>query len=315
VKEKMGHRYAIVDAESGFERLEGLVWAALGSAFAFCLGLALLLGATTSRRVIRPLVELAEAVEQDRLRSGLAALERPDEVGVLARALVAHDEEAARFLVRERLFTGDVSHELRTPLTVMLGAAEVLASRLGERPDLLAVVERIRRTATETADRVAALLLLSRAPHDLEVRTVSLAPLLEQEMDRCRPLLEGKPVELQLRLEAEPQVPGQPELMAIAVGNLLRNACYFTEAGHVRVTLREHELRIEDTGRGIPAAVQGQVFERFVSGDDRPPGAGLGLAIVQRVCEHLGWTVQLENSDAGGTVFSLAFGSAASSTH
>jgi signal transduction histidine kinase len=311
IREQAGHRFAVVEDESDFERLEGLLWAGLGGAAALCIVLALLLGAATARRVIRPLSDLAASVTENRVGHELTALGRTDEIGVLARALALHQQKMQQFLRRERFFTGDVSHELRTPLTVILGASEVLAVRLSERPDLLPTIERIRRTATETADRVGALLMLSRAPERLEFPAVDLAGLLETEIDRCRPLLEGKPVRLQLQVDAPARAYGPPELMAIAIGNLIRNACQFTEAGRVCITLREQCVLVEDTGVGIPQGAREQIFERFVTGSGAAAGSGsgsgLGLAIVRRVCEHLGWTVTLRACDSGGSRFALSF--------
>jgi signal transduction histidine kinase len=310
IREQTGHRFAVIDDESEFERLEGLFWAGLGGAAALCIVLALLLGSATARRVIRPLSELAASVTENRVGE-LTALRRTDEVGVLARALAASQQEMQQFLRREQFFTGDVSHELRTPLTIILGASEVLAARLPDRPDLIAAIERIRRTATETADRVGALLMLSRSPENLEFPLVELTGLLETEIDRCRPLLQGKPVRLQLHVEAPARAYGPPELMGIAVGNLIRNACQFTEAGRVCVTLQERSVIVEDTGLGIPPQVRDQIFERFVSGSGAAgvngSGSGLGLAIVRRVCEHLGWTVTLEPRGSQGSRFALCF--------
>ncbi|NML42945.1 HAMP domain-containing histidine kinase [Ramlibacter sp. G-1-2-2] len=305
VRERAGRRFAVVDDESDFEELEALVWSAVAAAFVLCMGLAVVLGRMTATRVIQPVVALADAVREGRLADDAPALGAADEVGVLARALAAHQQQMQRFLAREQLFTGDVSHELRTPLTVILGAAEVLQARLADRPDLLPAVERIRRTAVETADRVAALLLLSRAPEALDAPSVELLPLVQREMERCRPLLQGKPVQLQLQVEHEERVAGRPELIAIALGNLIRNACQFTEQGRVQVTLERGRILVSDSGPGVPEAIRSQVFERFVRADTSVPGTGLGLAIVQRVCAHLGWSITLSASDVGGCCFEI----------
>ncbi|MDB5954720.1 HAMP domain-containing sensor histidine kinase [Ramlibacter sp.] len=308
IRQQGGHRFAVVDDESDFERNEGQLWAALAGTSALCIALALGLGAVTARRVILPLVHLADAVTRNGLDKDPLALWRGDEVGVLARALAVHQDEMQRFLTREQLFTGDVSHELRTPLTVMLGAAEVLAARLPDRPDLLPFVERIRRTAVETGDRVSALLLLSRAPEHLEFPSVDLPHLLAHEVERCRPLLAGKPVSLELVLEdPTAQAFGPSELVATAVGNLIRNACQFTETGYVRVLLQQRCIVVEDSGSGIPQEIRRVVFERYVRASERPAGSGLGLAIVQRVCEHLRWTITVQASISGGARFAMAF--------
>ena len=303
LRERGGRRFAVVDDESDFEQLESHVWAASAGAVLLCLALAVVLGRMTAARVIEPVVRLAAAVRDKRLGEGATALHTADEVGVLARALASYQQETQRFLQREQLFTGDVSHELRTPLAVILGAAELLAVRAADRPDLLPIVERIQRTARDTTDRVAALLLLSRQPEDLDFPDVELGPLLEREVERCRPLLQGKPVQLDLQVAHPTRATGRPELIAIALGNLVRNACQFTDQGSVRVTLERDRVLVSDSGPGVPEAIRSQIFERFVRADATVPGTGLGLAIVQRVCEHLGWSVAVGGSESGGSCF------------
>lgn len=315
-----GHAYHVFSGRSGEERfvaveetgnvkkIEREVIFALLLGVGASAALALLLGRLTAGRVIAPVTALAEAVKNDALEEGTSVLELDDEIGILARTFAARTAELRKFLVRERLFTGDVSHELRTPLTVILGASEVLASRVADRPELAAAVERIQRTARDTADRVGALLLMSRSPETLDAPRTELAPLLQREVDRCRPLLVGKPVALSLVKEENVWVFARAELVGMAIGNVLRNACQYTEAGEIVARLAAGSLVIEDTGPGLPASVKAQLFERFVRGDSGDEGgAGLGLAIVKRITEHLGWEIALEDRSSGGSRFVLTF--------
>lgn len=303
-----GTPYAVVDEIGDLERIEREVMLSLAGGIVLSALLAALLGRITAGRVIRPVTELADAVQHDALHEGTPALMHDDEIGVLARAFAARSAEQQGFLARERLFTGDVSHELRTPLTVIIGAAEVLAVRLQAMPDLLAPVERIERTAKDTAARVAALLLLSRAPDRIDTPRLALQPLLEQEAERCRPLLAGKPVTLVVDAPEEVWVFGRDELVGMAVGNLLRNACQYTDEGEIVVRLRAGSIIIEDTGPGMPPAVRGRLFERFVRGTDAEgQGAGLGLAIAKRIVEHLGWEIELDDREGRGSRFALRF--------
>jgi signal transduction histidine kinase len=298
--------FVLTDDDADYERIRWDVYTLLAAAFAACLVLAVMLGRFTASRVIAPVTGLARAVNDERATSDYPSLASRDEIGVLARAFAARTEELQRFLQRERWFVGDVSHELRTPLTVMLGAAEVLCLRLADRPELAAVAERIRRTAADTTERVGAMLLLSRAPETVDAPRTALRPLIRQEMERVQPLLAGKDVTLTLQAPQEVHVFARPELAAIAIGNLLRNACQFTEQGAVTVRLSPQGLEVEDTGAGIPADIRERVFERGVRAHpESSTGSGLGLAIVRRVAEHLRWDVQLEDVPGGGSRFSL----------
>lgn len=311
VRDRGGERFVVMDDESDFERIERYVIIALIGAFVLCLVLAGALGLGTASAVIAPVISLARAVETEVSPAQFPHLHAQDELGVLAQAFAQRSEQMQRFLLREQLFTGDVSHELRTPLTVMLGAAELLQVRLADRPDLQEIAQRIRRTAADTAERVGALLLLSRAPQAMELQPVDLVPLLQQEIERCRPVVQGKPVELRLTaVEPSIWVRGRPELAAIAFGNLIRNACQFTNAGCVEVIAGTDRVIVEDTGPGIPEEVRATIFERFVrAAPAEVAGTGLGLAIVRRVAEHLGWEVALERSAGGGSRFVVTLAS------
>lgn len=307
-----GERFVVVDAQSDFERIEDEVLLALSAGFVGGLLLAVFLGHTTASRVIAPVSALARAVERDTPEDNLPSLGAADEIGVLARAFAKRTAQLRAFLVRERLFTGDVSHELRTPLTVILGAVELLTAQLGGRPELNAAAERIRRAAVDATDRVSALLLLSRSPERLDAPRIALTPLLVREQERCQPLLKGKPVALAIDAAHEVWVYARPELAAIAIGNLMRNACQHTEHGTVTVRLAPGSLMVEDMGPGLPAAVRARLFARLVRvRDDQSPSSGLGLALVKRVAEHLRWDVRLEDiPTTGGSRFILTFPSA-----
>ena len=302
------HTLVLSDDDDDFDRIEWEIYALLAAAFAASVVLAVVIGRATASRVIAPVTALAEAVAQDHLPQDLPHLDLRDEIGVLARAFAARTEALQRFLRRERWFVGDVSHELRTPLTVILGAAEVLVARAADRPDLREHAERIRRTAADATERVSALLLLSRTPEAMDAPRTALVALARLEVERCRPLLAGKDVSLTLDAPEEVHAQARPELAAIAIGNLVRNACQFTEAGAVVVRLRPGRVEVQDTGAGIPDHLQERIFERGMRiRPDASVGSGLGLSIVRRVAEHLGWRISLDSPGGGGSRFTLSW--------
>lgn len=306
--EAKGQRYAVVDDQSDFESIESSAYIALGVAFLGGIALAILIGRASASRVILPLTKLASAVQDGRQPDELPGLAATDEIGVLARAIEDRTNQLSLALQRERWFTADVSHELRTPLTIMLGAAEVLTSRLQDRPDLLVMTERIRRNASDTAQQVGALLQLARVPDSTDLCAVALRPLIEHELERCQPLLRGKPLTLQLVAPKDISVQAIPELVTIVVSNLIRNACQHTERGVISVHLDAFQIVVEDSGTGLPEGVRARLFDRFVRGsEDFTSGSGLGLSIVKRVAEHLGWMVRHEPGTNGGSRFTLEF--------
>ncbi|MFN3493162.1 MAG: sensor histidine kinase [Hydrogenophaga sp.] len=309
-----GERFALIDDQSDFERIESVAYGVLAFAFLAGLALALGMGRALANRVLAPLTALVNVVQQGRLGGQAALLEAPDEIGTLARAFDVRSTELGDALNRERLFTADVSHELRTPLAAMLGAAELLAARLDEQEDLRTVAERIRRNAADMAARVGALLQLARAPQTPAPAPVDLRVIAQREFERCAAYLGSKPVQAHLDAPDPVRARVVPELAAVAIDNLLRNACHFTTHGRVTLRVTEQAIQVEDTGPGVPSGVR----DRLASA---PPGApcelqsdsGLGLSIVRRAAERLGWSLQLEEMPSGGSCFTLRLGATACS--
>ncbi|MFC4863109.1 sensor histidine kinase [Pseudomonas sp. MAHUQ-62] len=303
IGEADGQRYAVVDDQSDFEAIEDRTYIALSLAFLGGLVLALLVGRASASRVILPLTELASAVQDEQREEKLPGLDAADEIGVLARAIEDRTNQLSRALQRERWFTADVSHELRNPLTILLGAAEVLARRLKDYPKLLTMTERIRHNAADISQQMSALLELARVPENAHPFRVALRPLIEQELQRCQ-LLQGKSLAIEFISSEDVMVPAIPELVAIAVSHLLRNASLHTRKGVITVRLNSSGIVIEGRGTGGPDAIEKHTADRLPPDLD---ATGLSLSIVKRVADHLGWSVHYTSASAEVSRYFLAF--------
>ena len=90
------------------------------------------------------------------------------------------------------------------------------------------------------------------------------------------------------------------------MGNLLRNALHYTDQGFIRLSLTSTGFMVEDSGVGIPEEKREAMFEPFVRGNEkRGEGLGLGLSLVQRICENRGWTVSLSTMEPNGCHFEV----------
>jgi signal transduction histidine kinase len=95
-------------------------------------------------------------------------------------------------------------------------------------------------------------------------------------------------------------------LLHAVMGNLLRNALHYTEHGFIRLTLTSNGFLVEDSGVGIPEEKREAMFEPFVRGTEkRGEGLGLGLSLVQRICENQGWSVSLTTMEPNGCRFEV----------
>ena len=294
-----------------FEELEDIFADALKIAVVLSLLIAALFSYLSSKQIIKPLLDLKQAVETD--HQNLTDLTHlPSEVGVLARAIDEKNHKLEQYLKREQLFTGDVSHELRTPLTIIMGASEVLASQLEENSRLSEFANRISTTAKETSEIISALLLLSRAPEQLDTPQTSINTIALNEVTRLTYLLRHKPVTCKVVAEQDYIANVRPELLKMALGNLIKNAFQYTDDGEVIVTIDAEKITVSDTGLGIPEIMMPLLYERFerlndINTSDQVEGSGLGLSIVQRIMTHMDWELMHQDNATGGSTFSIYY--------
>lgn len=294
-----------------FENLEDIFADALKFAVVLSLLIAALFSHLSSKQIIKPLLDLKKAVETD--HDNLTELTHlPSEVGVLARAIDEKNHKLEQYLKREQLFTGDVSHELRTPLTIIMGASEVLASQLEDNSRLSEFANRISTTAKETSEIISALLLLSRAPEQLETPKTSINTIAFSEVTRLKYLLRHKPVSCKIIANEDYVALVRPELLKMALGNLIKNAFQYTDDGEVLVTIDAKKITVTDTGLGIPEVMMPLLYERFerlsdINTGNQAEGTGLGLSIVQRITAHMGWQLTHQANKTGGSTFSIYY--------
>ncbi len=266
------------------------------------------LGLITSRRLIAPVVQLAEIVKKagpDNLPTDLSSrFHRDDEVGVLARALERAMERVQALMEREKIFTRDASHELRTPVTVIKGAVGVLERKYGKDEGPL---QRINRSVKDMENTIESLLLLAReeavpAPGE----NCAGAPVIRKAIDQNRYLLTRKPVAVSLVENAAPVIQAPAGIFQIAVTNLIRNAFTCTAEGKITVTIHDDHVEVADTGRGVPEKDLPRIMEPHARGSDSH-GFGLGLSIVKRLCNRFGWNLAIDSREGSGTRVRLIF--------
>lgn len=307
-----GRQYVLLQDQSSFEEREQALYSVVLVGFIVSIGLAMLLGWLLARKVIEPVVRLAQQVrERDQLLAlapPLAADYADDEVGQLAAAFDDTLGLLRHALKREQLFTSDVSHELRTPLMVLASSCELLLASPSLDARAKAQVQRIERATEGMRDLVQTFLLLAREPDqdsDLSSQR-SLVSIADELVLHWREPMESKG----LRFVYEPgDVTAQfynAVFLHSVLGNLLRNAWHYTNTGEIRLRLYEYGFVVEDTGVGIAEDERENMFEPFVRGTSaRGDGLGLGLSLVRRICISQGWRVELSAMQPQGCRFEV----------
>jgi signal transduction histidine kinase len=220
--------------------------------------------------------------------------------------------EAANSLKDE--FLALVSHELRTPLTSIRGYSELLNDeKLADEQH--GYVEVIERNAARLLSLVERLLLMAKIQSGalpLELGEVVLGELIARSGEAAEPFAASKGVRLDIRSEPGIATTGDPVRLGQVIDNLVSNGIKYTPTGGVvSVTLSLNgevaTILVADTGIGIPAAEEEQVFGRFfrtsTARDSGIQGSGLGLAITRGIVEAHGGTIGFESVEGGGTTF------------
>jgi len=269
-----------------------------------------------SRRALSPIIALAKVVRDwDPKQPNLAALDPahrsndPDgDVETLARALHAFASRIEDFVVRERNFTRDASHELRSPLTVIKVASEVLQEEELS-PFAHRTLARIERSARDMEALMEALLLLAReSDTGLPEEEFLANDVVREEVERAQPLVAGRPIELRFDEPGSFVLHASPRVFAVMVGNLIRNACLYTEHGVVNVSVGESSVQVQDSGIGMSDEEVAQAFQAyFRGGRSRSGGHGVGLTIVKRLSDRFGWPVTITSELGVGTNVTIRF--------
>lgn len=224
-------------------------------------------------------------------------------------------EEASRL---KEEFLATVSHELRTPLNAVVGWSRLLRSGQLDNDGAAHAVEVIERNAAAQRQIIEDLLDVSRIiTGKLRINTqpVDLLLIIHAAIDAVRPAAEAKEITISTHIEApDPIVRADSERLQQVLWNLLANAVKFTPSGgKVDVYLEQHgvlaEIRIEDSGPGVPPEFLPRIFDRFSQADGsstrKHGGLGLGLAIVRHLVELHGGTVSAANREEGGAVLTV----------
>ncbi|RZA20128.1 MAG: HAMP domain-containing histidine kinase [Lysobacteraceae bacterium] len=264
-----------------------------------------------TRRMLAPMDWLLREVSRwnpQRPDTQALAPERiPDDVQgdvrKMADALHGLGERISAYVARERDFTRDAGHELRTPLTVIRVAADLIANdeALSERSRRSLV--RIQGANATMESLMDALLLLARDESvALETEDFAVRDVVEHELERVRPLVESKGLEMDWQVDAEPVIHAPPRVLEVMLGNLLSNAVRFTDSGRVGVRLSADRLEVSDTGIGMDAAALARAFEPFYRANiEQQAGPGLGLSIAHRLGLRCRWPLQLASKPGEGT--------------
>ena len=244
----------------------------------------------------------------------------------LAREAEARRREVERVVEARARFVRGITHDLKNPLGAADGYAQLLETGVrGEiTPGQREWVERLRRSIHQALAIIDDVLLLSRAETgrlEADIRSVDLAALVREAVEDHQAAAHAAGIDLRIQPVPPdlPPVPTDPRRVRQILGNLLSNAVKYTPSGgRVRVSLSTGPgppplgatpaaaIAVSDTGPGIPPEAQKLIFEEFARVDTGGTrGAGLGLAISQRLARLLGGVISVDSAVGQGSTFTV----------
>lgn len=281
-----------------------LIWASLAA-----LALAFVLSYLLTRRVLRPLSEIAEITrEVARGRfSARVAVASQDEVGQLGVAFNRMADSLAQVEQLRKTMVADLAHELRTPLTNLRGYFEALSD--GVLPPSRETFQMLQQETLRLVHLVEDLQQLARADAAkafLQRQKLSLPEELGQLLRLYRPNFEIKEITVTTHFAPGSEgVSADRDKLLQALRNLVENACKYTpENGQLSIASETVKggirVTFSNSGEGIAEKDLPFIFERFFRADRSRSrdagGAGIGLAIVKELIEAHGGRVGAESS-------------------
>ena len=236
-------------------------------------------------------------------------------MGLVILAFDISEQEYAERTRRE--FSANVSHELKTPLTSIIASADLIENNLVKPEDMPRFIGHIKKEASRLLTLIEDIIRLSQLDEGLEMpmEAVDLSATAREAVRQLEDAADSRNVQIDLHAESY-ILQGVPRLLHEIVYNLVENAIkYNAPGGTVTVSVRKTEnggeLKVSDTGIGIPPEHQNRVFGRFYRVDKshskESGGTGLGLSIVKHAAGYFKAGIALQSEVGKGTTITVTF--------
>lgn len=272
-----------------------------------------------SIKPIKQITDTASIITTENLKSRIPLPQHRDELYVLSKTINELLDRIQDAVAREKQFTSDASHELRTPLAVLKGTLEVLVRRPRNQSEYeekinycIKEVDRLNHLADE-------LLMLARfesQKQNTKKESVFLNALVLDIVTRFSPKINDKQLAVKYDFHKDFYVVSDQYLVSIVISNLLSNAIkYSKNGGEIELNFTENSrfltLIIADNGIGIHKNDLSKIRQPFYRSkmvdDPQIKGVGLGLSIVDRLCQLLHIELGIKSKFNLGTTVSLKF--------
>lgn len=199
-------------------------------------------------------------------------------------------------------FIKDTTHELNTPISAILMSTET--TNLNEKQ-----IQRIRLSAKRISEIYEDLtyVFLQNKQNKNTLEIVDLKNLIIEQLEYFTPLASKKSIDIKLQLEPFEYKINKDDFKRL-FNNLISNAIKYNKmAGTIEITLKNNELIIKDTGIGISKDKLKDIYKRYYRATNEQGGFGIGLSIVNQICNNYNIKIEVNSQLKQGTIFTLKF--------
>lgn len=251
-----------------------------------------------SCRLVKPVEQLSEQLKSPESSKVFTVPEQSAaEFAELANSLNDYRQQNEMMIKQEQAFARYASHELRTPLTVISGAAK-LQEQNNAAEFQARQRSRIQRAALDMQHTIDALLNLVKqenATSSTPLRSLQQAEI-ESITQPLQALANSKEIKLSVDFKQAPVIKPTPAVLRMLLGNVISNAINASDSGEITISVNVDAIVITDKGRGLSA-----------SEHNNANGHGLGLLIVDSLCQRYQWQFSLSNNQPTGCSARLTF--------
>ncbi len=307
--------FYLVQEQTSVAQHENLLEITVIAGFFLCVAASVVLGIMMVRRIIAPVQRLTQQVHnREKLLLDAPPISTGytnDEVGRLAQAFDRTLSMLQDSLHRESMFTSDVSHELRTPLMVIKSSCDLLIAKNQLDDFARQRIDTISKAVGEIQELVDTFLTLARGK-ETEQNNATLASIIDGNLREWQNQAAGKGISFTLHdhttSSGEQAALFPVPMLRTVLNNLVRNAIHHTAEGGITLEVRSTGFTLCDTGPGISNTDKDSIFKPFFRGQSGSiNGLGLGLSIVQRICQKEHWTVAVSDNQPTGCCFTVTF--------
>lgn len=289
----------------------------------FCASIVLvsILGWIYAGKVLSPISKIVSDVSNItavNLNQRLDEGKKNDELDRLAATFNEMLERLQGAFTAQKNFIANASHEIKTPITVMSGEIEVTLLQERQKEYYIQVLQSVLGGLRGLNRLSTQLLLLAQASADEPVKkftTLRIDDILWELKDEWLRAFPEYTIDINFDLalnDQSLQVPGDEQLIKVAILNLLENGCKYSEDNHVTVNLNSkkgNHIRIDfvNNGPGIEAETLQKIFDPFYRGsaNKKVKGFGIGLSLVSKIIKLHNGLIEVESIPYQKTVFSI----------